>query len=378
MHIEVCEIDLQQDDRVVGPARVLVRDGTWLLGEAWVPTGQTVQGADLAVDVAAALYARRVLRAGPPSSRWSAADVTAVVCTRDRPDLLDGCLHALRALRPPAGDVLVVDSASATGATQEVARAHGVRVVREEQPGLDRARNLGWQHAGTALVAYVDDDARVDVGWAAAVAQAFHHDAVGLVTGLVLPAELVTAAQARFERLGGMGKGFTPVARVAADVELATFHLGVGAAMAARRDVLQAVDGFDPCLDVGTATGGGGDLEGFWRVLDAGWTALYWPQMAVRHLHRRDDAGWVKQMRGNGSGYNAYLEAVAARSPALARAVRRQRVRWHLQRHVKDLLRALAARDRDRCTELWAEGTASVRGPGAYRRARAEPAVPSA
>ena len=283
---------------VTGRARLLVRDGTRVLGVAHLGPASSaevlVRAAEQVADRLAAGRVQDRTAPVPPPAPYGAGDVTVVVCTRDRPDLLVDCLAALGRLDPAPGQLLVVDSASTTGRTAEVARAAGVRVVREDVPGLDRARDRGWRAATRPLVAYVDDDARVDPAWAGQLAAAFA-PGVGLVTGLVLPAELVTHAQQVFERDGGMAKGY--VRRAWRDdgpgsPVLQAHRLGVGANCALRRDVLAAVGGFDPLLDVGTPTGGGGDLEMFARVLLAGWTAVYEPRAFVRHVHRRDLAGW--------------------------------------------------------------------------------------
>ena len=48
------------------------------------------------------------------------------------------------------------------------------------------------------------------------------------------------------------------------------------------------IGAFDPALDVGTPTRGGGDLEMFFRVLKDGYALVYEPRAIVRHRHRRD------------------------------------------------------------------------------------------
>ncbi len=76
----------------------------------------------------------------------SAPRVTVIVCTRNRPDRLRGCLVSRTGLcaretscwsstrRPPPSN-------------PPRRRACGARVIRCEQPGLSRARNAGWRAA---------------------------------------------------------------------------------------------------------------------------------------------------------------------------------------------------------------------------------------
>ncbi len=67
---------------------------------------------------------------------------TIAVCTQDRPDDLARCLEGLSLMPDDGQEILVVDSASATEETRQVAeRFPHVRYLRVNLPGLDRARN---------------------------------------------------------------------------------------------------------------------------------------------------------------------------------------------------------------------------------------------
>ena len=107
----------------------------------------------------------------------------------------------------------------------------------------------------------------VDPGWIKALAALFaEHSEVMLVTGLVVPYELETEAQVLFEQYGGFGRGFERKwVRVDRERDgpfkyYATGQFGTGANMAYRRCVFEQIGDFDPALDVGTVTNGGGDL----------------------------------------------------------------------------------------------------------------------
>lgn len=117
--------------------------------------------------------------------------LTVVVCTHDRPEDLDRCLDALAECSEPV-DVVVVDSASCPDCREQVERRRadipGLRYVREEVPGLSRARNRGLREARTSIVAFLDDDAAPRPGWARALAAAFIADPdVGCVGGACAP-----------------------------------------------------------------------------------------------------------------------------------------------------------------------------------------------
>ncbi|MDP8958578.1 MAG: glycosyltransferase [Actinomycetota bacterium] len=381
--IELLEYDVADPQArlpaLLGPTWVLVRSGSQVLGMVKLNGLRPATARrDLVWAVRHRLYARASLRPEREPSAVDPAAVSVVVCTRDRPRLLEGCLEALQRLDPPPGEVVVVDNAPTSAATREVAERWGVRRVLESRPGLDRARNTGWRKASGQVVLFIDDDARADPRLVAAMGAAFVGPEVAAVTGLVLPAELHSYPQTSFEQFeGGMGKGYERrlYHRESAPVGLEAFRVGVGTNMAFRRRILEEVGGFDPSLDVGTATRGGGDLDMFYRVLEAGRVVVYEPCAVVRHIHRRHRAALVGQMRDYGTSFAAYLAKRAEESPAQAKAVRAYRWRWHLDRHLRRALSALRSRQLLHFQMVWAEARGSLRGAAALERARRETAA---
>src|SRR6185436_15991445 len=258
--------------------------------------------------------------------------ISIVVCTRDRPRSLERCLKSLARLEYPTYEVIVVDNASISEATRQLAHTAGVRYVREERPGLDWARNCGYKAARYDIVAYTDDDTEVDPRWLAGLGAAFEDPAVRAVSGLVLPAAMDTEAEVLFELCyGGMGKGTTSrewdPALLSASQRIGAHHLGVGANMAFRRSLLQELGGFDTALDVGTPSHGGGDLDIFHRSLMAGAVVRYQPAALVRHHHRRDMLGLRRQLTDNGRAFGVYLLTIFKRG-----AIPRHNTAWYTMR----------------------------------------------
>jgi GT2 family glycosyltransferase len=242
--------------------------------------------------------------------------VTVAVCTRDRPEDMKLCLEAISKLDYPHLDILVVDNAPQTEATKELVESQypQVRYVREPRPGLDWARNRAILEAKGEIIAYTDDDVVVDPLWVKGLAQVFaENPEVMAVTGLVVPHELETEAQVLFEKYGGFGRGFDrkwyrcePGQPIPWGF-LGAGQFGTGANMAYRRSVFEEIGYFDPALDVGTPTNGGGDLEMFLRVIKAGYTLVYEPQAMIRHRHRREYEKLKTQIQNNGSLYALWI-----------------------------------------------------------------------
>jgi GT2 family glycosyltransferase len=265
----------------------------------------------------------RLLADAPP--------VTVLVATRDRTRELGACLDSLMAQDyPGAYDVVVVDSAPSSDATSQYLRQRyagdeRVQYVRTEVPGLAVAHNHGLRAVTGEIIAITDDDVVVDAQWLSAIVEAFRATSgTACVTGLILPAELETRAQALLEQYGGFARGFRR--RVYAlhagpsDDPLFPYtagRLGSGANMAFDTRLLRALGGFDPALGAGTPARGGDDLAAFVQVLLAGHGLVYEPAAIVRHRHRRDYGGLRAMAQGYGVGLGAYLSSIVASRPAL-------------------------------------------------------------
>jgi O-antigen biosynthesis protein len=307
--------------------------------------------------------------------------VTVAVCTRDRTPQLAECLAALCQLDYPALDLLVIDNAPRDTTTARLVRARypQVRYVCEPRPGLNWARNRAIAEARGEIIAYTDDDVVVDRGWVRALAGVFAEEAeVMAVTGLVVPLELETEAQRLFERYGGFGRGFERqwyCVDGESGERAATRHggagkFGTGANMAYRRSLFERIGGFDPALDVGTVTNGGGDLEMFFRVLKEGYRLVYEPSAIVRHRHRRDRAQLRTQIINNGVGFYAYLvrSALAYRDERCA--LIRLGLWWLWWWNVRRLLLSFLYPGRFPRDLILGELRGSLIGLGRYHKAR--------
>ena len=318
------------------------------------------------------LEARRYLGLACSAIGVSQPPCSVAVCTRDRAEDLARVLTALASLPDDGQEILVIDSASTSDSTRELVAAHPkVRYVREEVPGLDRARNRAIREARHDIVAFTDDDAVPDRGWLRALAANFADPRTACVTGLTMPLELETPAQEWFERTNGFGRGFWRT--VFDGIECDPFfvsRVGAGANMALRRSACTVVGPFDPALDAGTPTKSGGDHDMFGRILAAGFRIVYEPTALSWHRHRREWSELEAAMYGYGVGVYAYLTrqflAGETRAPVVA-------LRW-LPWQLRQLARGLLGRPGAMPPGLaLAELRGCVVGPFAYwRSARRE------
>jgi glycosyltransferase involved in cell wall biosynthesis len=262
-------------------------------------------------------------------ARAPAVAVTVVLCTRDRPALLRTALESVLAVDYPQFETIVVDNASRTDATRKYVRGLSdprIRVIYEPRPGASRARNAGLLAATGDVVAFADDDVVVDRYWLRALLDGFAlGSSVSCVSGIVPAGELRTPAQAYFDRRVGWSQSTEP--RVydwecpPSDVPLFPFAVrcyGTGANFAVKRDEIRRLGGFDEVLGPGTSTGGGEDLDIFFRILRSGSQLVHEPAAIVWHRHRADNEALLEQTRGYGLGLGAWLAKIA-RDPEIAR-----------------------------------------------------------
>lgn len=257
--------------------------------------------------------------AAPLPEPWEGR-ISVVVCTRERPAELVGCLDALMAVPDDDVEIVIVDNAPRTDGTAEAvekaaARDPRVRRVVEPAPGLSRARNRGVAESDSEVIAFTDDDVRVDVNWLRGLRRGFARaERVGLVTGLVPTAEVETPWQKAFDDKVSWSSSVIPTLYDIAEREqfgpifpYSAGRFGTGANFAVRRAALAEIGGFDPSLGAGARTKGGEDLDAFARVLVHGWRLAFEPTSIAFHVHRATEEDLHRQMFGYGAGLTAYI-----------------------------------------------------------------------
>jgi GT2 family glycosyltransferase len=209
--------------------------------------------------------------------------LSVVVCTRDRPDQLRASLACFARLSGAAAWELVVVNSGAGEATADVLREHRrtarhpLTAVTEQRPGLGRARNRGWRAAAGELVAFTDDDCYPSEDYLDRVAACFEEPSLGFVGGRVMlfdPTDFPITIQELDRRVDVEPHAFVPAGLI---------H---GANFAFRREVLEAIGGFDDDFGAGTPFACE-DVDALARAAAAGWRGAYDPRPLVYHHHGR-------------------------------------------------------------------------------------------
>lgn len=200
------------------------------------------------------------------------AQVSVVIPTCGRPQLLERCLAALlrQTLKGPAFEILVVDDGASAETLTAVARwaeraqAIGPSITYVAVEGGPRgpaaARNRGWRLASAAIVAFTDDDTEPDARWLEEGLRAFR-PGVDVVCGrMVMP----------------LSERPTDYERDASALERSEF---VTANCLCRRSALERLQGFDERFRL--AWREDSDLQ--FRLLESGACIVRVPGAVVVH-----------------------------------------------------------------------------------------------
>jgi glycosyltransferase involved in cell wall biosynthesis len=231
--------------------------------------------------------------------------VSAVICTRNRPDLIGTAVCSVLGNTYPTFDLLIVDQ-STDGRTgdivRELAAQHpNLRYLHTDKAGLSRAYNIGIRETTGEVLAFTDDDCVAPAGWIDSVLAAFRAEpeAELLYGQVMLPAALAekaddvpTLAIGEPWRLNRTRSPFQPY--------------GMGANFAARRSLFDRIGLFDEILGGGGALKSSQDFDLQYRAYVAGCTTAYRPEVQIDHYGLRTPEQWPATDRAYGTGDGAF------------------------------------------------------------------------
>jgi len=213
----------------------------------------------------------------------NACDISIVVCTRNRADMLRGALASLIGLAAErfSYEIVVIDNGSTdntadVGANAARASDRPVRGVYEPEAGIVPARNRGIREARGRWIAFFDDDQLADKRWLTELYEGAGEKQCRVVGGavhLALPSNCSRRLDPTVRMLLGEAK-------IADEPRLygGRFTPGCGNLMI-ERTVFDQVGLFQR-----TIGGRGEDTDLFSRVERAGIAAWYFPRAVVHHL----------------------------------------------------------------------------------------------
>ena len=217
--------------------------------------------------------------------------MTVVVPVLNGQATLGDCLSALVQAEYPEErrEILVVDNGSIDRSV-DIARRFPVRWVLEPERGLSSARNRGIAESRSELIAFVDCDLFVTVGWLARLVEGFDDPEVFAVTGEVVAHPPRTPAERYMAWRKPLWQDWVSQAR--------PFAWLLCGNSAFRRETFRRVGYFDAQF----AGVGCEDIDFAWRFLRAGLQARQAPRAIAFHQHRVTSRALFRQNYRNGRG----------------------------------------------------------------------------
>jgi GT2 family glycosyltransferase len=251
--------------------------------------------------------------------------VSIIVCTIGRSDLLEACLDSLHPFRSAGAEVIVVNNRPPVNALDEFRSYNRVRVVDEFRRGLANARNAGIRASKGTVIAFLDDDARADPNWLPLLLEPFEDSQVFAVIGSIWAQTLADPVSQAFDRLY---HSHLPELRLTLDArqENAAFPLrmammGTGSSMAIRREAFECFGYFDGRFGRGTRIGSGEETDFLLALLVGGAKVVIEPAAGIFHRHPTDWRAFRRWAFQSGCAHTAILTKYFLREPSLRGAI---------------------------------------------------------
>jgi len=191
-------------------------------------------------------------------------------------------------------EIIVVDGCSTDG-TREIVSQYPVKLLVEEKPGVNAARNTGIKNSTGEIIAFTDHDCVVPRDWVKKIVEHIKDPEVGCVGGQILRYNNDFLARYADESI-------IPVMRIFGKKVLLSkisspVYYPVGCNFAVKREAIEKTGFFDERFEYGFD-----ELEFAERVCEKGYKILLTPEITVRHKHRSTVSELIKQAFRYGQG----------------------------------------------------------------------------
>jgi glycosyltransferase involved in cell wall biosynthesis len=168
--------------------------------------------------------------------------ISLVIPAYNEEKYIGECLNHVKNSQGNFLEIIVVDNAS-TDKTAEIAKSYaGVRVVREENKGLTYARQRGYLEAKGDILAFVDADTWMPIGWYSKVVKEFsEHKDTACLSGPYIYHDISKINQFLVKVLYWY--------MLAMPIYWIIGYMVTGGNFAIRKDILEKMKGFDTTIE---------------------------------------------------------------------------------------------------------------------------------
>jgi GT2 family glycosyltransferase len=245
------------------------------------------------------------------STDKAAASIAVVICTHNRPAVLERCLRRLLQVDDPGFSVVVVDSAPNSSEAKSVASRYGAQYIISPLKGLSRARNTGTYASVAEIIAYLDDDMVPHRRWLPSLIAEFADKNVMAATGPILPLEFTEGSDVDLQ----LATEFEPWGPHRFQIDQSspkwferTNFGGVGDGnFALRRSAFEQMRGFDERLGRNATIDISEEHYAFFRLVDLSFKIAYAPQAIVFHPGSFMNRGVLRKRIADTVAFAAFL-----------------------------------------------------------------------
>jgi glycosyltransferase involved in cell wall biosynthesis len=205
--------------------------------------------------------------------------VSALVCTRNRPESLLRTVRSLLRSDSSEFELIVIDQSDEVQTREALASELDprLRYVKSQASGKGAALNEGLRLASGAVIVCTDDDCEAAPGWIPLMAAALEEQPAAAILFCNVtagPHDPAAGYVPAFERQDD---------RRMSSVIGARHGLGMGAGMALRREAVLAFGGFDETFGPGSRFPSGDDWDVSLRALLFGWQVYESARLSIVH-----------------------------------------------------------------------------------------------
>lgn len=213
--------------------------------------------------------------------------ISIVVPVLNRERTIGRCIQSLLEIDYPSYEIIVVDNGS-TDKTYEILSNFPIKLVREEKKGPYAARNKGIDLSKGELVLFTDSDCLANKDLLKKLLENLRDENIVGVGGQLQTYEPATLTE-QFEDLAGILVIDLPKGIVRKKKNKFLSGAIYASNVLFRKKALVEINGFDPDFM------SGGDFDLCWRLQRAGHKLYFDPQAIVKHIHRANLRGLIKQ-----------------------------------------------------------------------------------
>ncbi len=224
--------------------------------------------------------------------------LSVIVCTNNNVDDLRNCLSALKCSLSDKDEIIVVDYAKDNNYTELLLENFPeILYVRETNPSLAKARNVGIKLAKNSIVAFTDEKVIVGEIWADEIRNSFINRNIMAITGLVIPVEINSMTKPYFNRNWSYSRGYSEqffdckYFNDRIENKQPFWGIAVKSNMAFRKSIFDIVSYFDETL-VNELI----DELLVFKLLSKGWECVYHPSVYVYEQSIVKSADLKKQL----------------------------------------------------------------------------------